>query len=116
MAIVFPTVASFILSRTLVPTMAVWLLRGQGHAHGAAQHGSAAAKPNPFKRFQMGLERRFEQLRNGYRDLLTDITARCGRFILVFLGLTLASLSLIPFLGSNFFREVRSNTLAPRFW
>ena len=82
----------------------------------AAQHGSAAAKPSPFKRFQMELVRRFEQLRNGYRDLLTDITARCGRFILIFLGLTLASLLLIPFLGSNFFREVRSNTLAPRFW
>jgi multidrug efflux pump subunit AcrB len=95
-----------------VPTMAVWLLRGQVHFHGTAPPGSAAAKPGPFKRFQIGFERRFEQLRSAYRDLLGRITARCGRFILLFLGLTLASLSLVTFLGSNFFPEVRSNSLA----
>jgi multidrug efflux pump subunit AcrB len=112
MAIVFAMIASFILSRTLAPTMAVWLLRGQIQAGEHVQQGPGAPKPGPFKRFQMGFERQFDRLRNGYQDLLSEVTTNCGKFILVFLGLTLASLLLINFLGSNFFPEVRSNTLA----
>jgi multidrug efflux pump subunit AcrB len=112
MAIVFAMIASFILSRTLVPTMAVWLLRGQVHAAGSAQHGPASANPGPFTRFQREFERRFGRMRNGYRDLLGRVTADCGRFILVFLALTLASLLLVTVLGSDFFPEIRSNTLA----
>lgn len=111
MAIVFAMIMSFILSRTLVPTMAVWLLAGQqGHGgHGA--HDPDAPRPGPFKRFQRGFERNFDRFRNAYTDILRGVTARCGRFILVFLGLTLASLVLVPFLGRNFFPEIRSGVL-----
>ena len=112
MAIVFAMITSFILSRTLVPTMAVWLLRGQVHSHASAHHGPGAPKHGPFKRIQMGFERSFERARNRYQDVLGRVTANCGRFILVFLGLTLASLLLITFLGRDFFPEIRSNTLA----
>ncbi|HQT76565.1 MAG TPA: efflux RND transporter permease subunit [Rhodopila sp.] len=115
-AIVFAMIASFILSRTLVPTMAVWLLAGQvhtgGHGEGGHHQDPNAPKPGVFKRFQLGFERRFDRMRNGYRDLLSEVTVNCGRFILVFLALTVASLALVMFLGSNFFPEVRSNTLA----
>ncbi len=107
MAIVFAMIVSFILSRTLVPTMAAWLLRGQVHAHGE-EH------PPPrgfFGRFQAGFEKRFTRFRNGYRDLLQEVVGVCGRFIGVFLALTLASLLLIPFLGRDFFPEIRSGEI-----
>ncbi len=106
MAIVFAMITSFVLSRTLVPTMAVWLLAGQQQAHG--QHGSGGG---PFTRFQRGFEHRFERFRTSYRDLLTDVMGRTGSFIGVFLALSLASLLLIPFLGRNFFPEIRSGEM-----
>ncbi len=113
MAIIFAMIASFILSRTLVPTMAAWLLRGQGHHAPAQAHadGAAPRRPGPFVRFQGGFERRFTRLREGYRDLLGEITAASGRFILGFLAVTLLSLCLIPFLGRDFFPEINSANL-----
>ena len=105
MAIIFAMIVSFILSRTLVPTMAAWLLRGQVHAH------SHQTPRGVFGRFQAGFERRFARFRDGYRDLLAEIVGVCGRFIGVFLALTLASLLLIPFLGRDFFPEVKSGEL-----
>ena len=108
-AIIFAMIASFILSRTLVPTMAAALLKGQ------AQHDKADRatehRPGPFKRFQGGFERRFARFRDGYADMVADVTGVCGRFVLAFLALTSVSLLLIPFLGRNFFPEIRSGTL-----
>ncbi len=105
MAIVFAMITSFILSRTLVPTMAIWLLAGQAHSHGEGK------RAGPFTRFQRGFERRFERFRNSYRDVLTDVMGGAGRFIAAFLAVSLASLLLIPFLGRNFFPEVRSGEM-----
>jgi multidrug efflux pump subunit AcrB len=111
MSIVFAMIASFILSRTLVPTMAVWLLGGQvkakdkGDAHEKQTGGSV------FTRFQRGFDHGFEHFRNGYHGLLQEVIAVPGRFILVFLGLSLASLLLLPLLGRNFFPEVRSGEM-----
>src|SRR6185503_18776915 len=64
-AVVFALVGSFLLSRTLVPTMARYLL----HAHGAngGEHGSHRPTRNPFKRFQQGFERVFVFVRERYR-------------------------------------------------
>ena len=109
MAIIFAMIASFILSRTLVPTMAAWLLRGQVHAHGQA-HEDARPK-GFFGRFQQGFERRFTGFRNGYRDTIEEITHRPGWFVTFFMVLTLASFGLVPFLGQNFFPEINSNVL-----
>ncbi len=109
LSIIFAMIASFILSRTLVPTMAAWLLAGQvHHAHGG---GESSPKRGLAGRFQSGFERRFTRLRDGYRDLLGEITASSGVFILGFLAVTLLSLGLIPFLGRDFFPEVRSANL-----
>lgn len=111
MAIVFAMIASFILSRTLVPTMAVWMLEGQVIAKN--EHGEHQEKVGNgvFARFQRGFNRGFERFRNSYHGLLQDVVTVPGRFILVFLGLSLASLLLVPFLGRNFFPEVRSGEM-----
>src|ERR1700733_10580728 len=65
-AIIFAMMASFILSRTLTPTMGAWLLRGQV----AAQRMPAPKHPGFFARFQAGFEVRVEQFREGYRAIL----------------------------------------------
>ncbi len=109
-AIIFAMIASFILSRTLVPTMAAYLLAGHVEATKAAK--GEGARPGLFRRFQQGFEHRFERFREGYRGLLEEILAVRVRFILVFLGAALASLVLALFLGRNFFPETNSDTMA----
>ena len=94
-AVVFAMLASYILSRTLVPTMAMYLLK-QHEPHKAPSR-------NPLARFQLGFERRFEQVRSGYVGLLGTLVARRIVFVPVFLGLCLCVFLLIPFLGQNFF-------------
>ncbi len=111
MAIVFAMIASFILSRTLVPTMAVWLLQKQVLAKDEDGKPVEQTGGGVFTRFQRGFNRGFERFRDGYHGLLQDIVQVPGRFILAFLGLSLASLALIPFLGRNFFPEVRSGEM-----
>lgn len=107
-AVIFALVCSFILSRTLVPTMANWLLKP--HApHGA--EGGHAPKLNAAQRFQRGFEARFERIRHGYRGMLESAIGRRGPFIGVFAVVVLASFLLVPFLGSNFFPAVDSGQL-----
>src|SRR5450755_2973031 len=77
-AVMFAMIWSFILSRTLVPTMAKYLL--QPHLH----HGDDEAPPpsrNPLVRFQRGFEARFERVRGGYRDLLSLAMLRRPVFV-----------------------------------
>ena len=106
-AVVFAMIASYALTYTLVPTMAHALLRHQGH-HGA--EGEAHAKPpGAFKRFQLGFERRFEALRQGYVGLLGRALERPRPFAAVFLALALLSLGLVPFLGRDFFPAVEAD-------
>jgi CzcA family heavy metal efflux pump len=94
-AVVFAMLASYILSRTLVPTLAMYLLKTK------EQH--AARSRNPLVQFQRSFGRRFEQLRNGYRALLTVIMHRRAVFIPGFLLACLAVFLLVPFLGQDFF-------------
>jgi multidrug efflux pump subunit AcrB len=110
-AIIFAMIASFILSRTLVPTMAAFLLRAQVAAH------KAGGKPKGFfGRLQGGFEQRFEQLRERYRELLEKAVARRGRFILAFLAAALASVGvLIPWLGQDFFPGIKSGEIDMHF-
>src|SRR5580700_7072864 len=82
-AVVFAMIWSFILSRTLVPTMAKYLL--QPHAHHAEGEGPRPSR-NPLVRFQRGFEARFERLRSGYRDILTLALAHRPTFVVGFLG------------------------------
>ena len=108
-AIVFAMIASFILSRTLVPTMANWLLPAQVAAHRDAGHH--ARRPGPFTRFQQGFERRFTRFRDRYRVLLEGLVAARGRFSAGLLCAALASLLLLLFAGENFFPGIRSDEI-----
>ncbi|GBQ88339.1 efflux RND transporter permease subunit [Asaia krungthepensis] len=110
LAIMFAMIASFILSRTLVPTMAKFLLAGQvHHAHGHDDH--APAPKGFFGRFQRGFEHRFNNFREGYNTLLTRCVARRGMFVGVFLLISVASLGLYGVAGRDFFPEVKSGAL-----
>jgi multidrug efflux pump subunit AcrB len=102
-AIVFAMIASFILSRTLVPTMAAFLLK----------HEDLHAPPgrNPFSRFQAGFERGFGRFRESYRGGLERAVARRGVFALVFLGAVLLSMPLALVLGRDFFPTVQGSEI-----
>jgi multidrug efflux pump subunit AcrB len=102
-AVVFAMIFSFVLSRTLVPTMANYLL--QPHE---AQNGDSSAPPsrNPLLRFQRGFEARFERVRAGYRDLLGLALRHRIAFVSGFLAFVLLSFLLTPFVGRNFFPTV----------
>src|SRR5437667_6166140 len=99
-AVVFAMLASYFLSRTLVPTMALYLLKAKDH--------HAAASRNPFIRFQDSFERGFERLRLGYPRLLTTLVHRRFMFVPVFLLLCLSAWALAPWLGENFFPDTDS--------
>lgn len=108
-AVVFAMIASFILSRTLTPTMANWLLRGQLAAHNALAEGKH--RPGPFTRFQRGFEVRFERFRGGYRRLLNQLSVRQYSFTVIYLIIAVASLGLLPFVGEDFFPGVKSGEI-----
>jgi len=94
-AVVFAMLASYVLSRTLVPTLAMYLLKAHDHL--------AAPSNNILARFQRGFERRFEQVRRSYEGLLGRLVARRMIFVPVFLLVGTCAFLLIPFLGQNFF-------------
>src|SRR5437773_910106 len=94
-AVVFAMLASYFLSRTLVPTVALYLLKPHAHGH--------APTRNPFARLQRGFEQGFEHARAAYRSLLTRILSRQGGFVAVFFAACLAAWLLVPWLGENFF-------------
>ncbi len=101
-AVIFSMMASFVLSRTLVPTMAKYLLKEHVMNHGE-EHSHTR---NPFLKFQRGFERRFAAIREGYRDLLLMALSSRRTFIIGFLGFVLISFALVPWLGENFFPVV----------
>jgi multidrug efflux pump subunit AcrB len=94
-AVVFAMLASYVLSRTLVPTMAMYLLKKHDH--------HAVPSRNPLARFQRAFERGFESVRSSYEALLARLVALRRLFIPLFLLGCLVILLLIPVLGQNFF-------------
>jgi multidrug efflux pump subunit AcrB len=103
-AVVFAMLASYLLSRTVVPTMARYLLK----EHDDAEAERKKTSRNPFVRFQMGFESFFEMIRRGYLSLLGLCVDHAPVFLILFLVFTLASLGLTPFLGEDFFPSVDS--------
>ncbi|MEQ5842480.1 efflux RND transporter permease subunit [Paraburkholderia acidicola] len=101
-AVIFAMVSSFILSRTLVPTMAKFLL----HPHNLDEDTHEAKRPGPLARFQRGFEARFEKVRDGYHGFLALALRHRQPFVSCFLGFVLLSFALVPFLGRNFFPSV----------
>src|SRR5882724_6970189 len=104
-AVIFAMIFSFILSRTLVPTMAKYLLRGH------ESRSDAAALRNPLARLQRGFEARFERARVQYRDLLQLALSHRRLFVSGFLAFVLVSFLLVPMLGRNFFPDVDSGQI-----
>jgi multidrug efflux pump subunit AcrB len=109
-AVVFALLASFILSRTLVPTMANHLLRGHA-VHGHGDQDASRRSRNPLKRFQEGFDHQFEHIRGRYRSLLALALSRPKTFIAGFFACVLLSFGLVPFLGENFFPTVDSGQI-----
>ncbi|WP_186064886.1 efflux RND transporter permease subunit [Burkholderia gladioli] len=106
-AVIFAMVASYLLSRTLVPTLAMWLLR--------APSGTARGS---FARFQRGFEHRFDMVRARYRGLLDGAIRHRRAVIAGFVLACLASSSLFAFAGRDFFPavdtgEIRLHLRAP---
>jgi multidrug efflux pump subunit AcrB len=94
-AVVFAMLASYILSRTLVPTLAMYLLKAKEHVQRRSR--------NPLVLFQRGFERLFEKGRAQYQAVLTTVVWRRKVFVPVFLLGCVSVLLLIPFLGEDFF-------------
>jgi len=104
MAVVFAMIASFLLSRTLVPTLALYLLKLHAEEH-------AALGNNMFARLQKRFEKGFADTREGYRNLLALAMGHRRRFVFGFLGAVAVSMLLVPFLGEDFFPSVDSGQI-----
>ena len=98
-AVVFAMLASYVLSRTLVPTLAMYLLK---------THGRGSGSKNIFAKIQRGFEAGFERVRNAYSVLLTALLGNRKLFLPGFLGFCLAGFLLLPWLGQNFFPDTDS--------
>ncbi|PKU24804.1 efflux RND transporter permease subunit [Telmatospirillum siberiense] len=106
LAVVFAMIASFLLSRTLVPTMAMYLLK----PHAADDTGKPESR-NPLARFQRGFQERFERIHARYGQLLEKALSSPKPFVLGFLAIVGLSFLLLPFLGQNFFPSVDAGSI-----
>ncbi|MGB8988781.1 MAG: efflux RND transporter permease subunit, partial [Candidatus Sulfotelmatobacter sp.] len=102
-AVSFAMLASYLLSRTLIPTLVMYIMRGHEHREGAPK--------SFFGRFQRGFERKFEDFRRGYEALLETTIEHRGLFVICFLAFCLLSLGLFFFLGEDFFPQVDAGLL-----
>jgi multidrug efflux pump subunit AcrB len=103
-AVIFALIASYILTYTLVPTLASHLLRRA--APSADGEPGARDSQNRLVRFQKGFERRFEEVRQYYRGLLQLGLHNPRRLFVGFLAVSLLSMGLVPLLGQDFFPAV----------
>src|SRR5712671_2353674 len=101
-AVVFAMIASYLLSRTLVPTLAKYFLK----AHVAGEE--TAHSKNIFARFQVAFEHHFENIRSAYRGLLETFIANRKIFVGGFLAACVISFALLPWLGQDFFPSIDS--------
>jgi multidrug efflux pump subunit AcrB len=102
-AVVFAMLASYLLSRTVVPTMARYLLQEIDDEAEERKHASR----NPFVRFQLGFEHYFEKFRGGYHRILELCIAHASVFLIFFIVFAIISAAaLFPFLGEDFFPSV----------
>jgi multidrug efflux pump subunit AcrB len=108
-AVVFAMLASYLLSRTLVPTLAMYLFRGAPPA--AEEAMQSTHKPNRFQRLQKRFEVGFEALRDRYQRVLASALGRPRAFAAGFLGICIGSLVLVPVLGRDFFPQIDSGQI-----
>jgi len=102
-AVVFAMLASYLLSRTVVPTMAKYLL----HEHDDAQEARKQVSRNPLVRFQSGFEGAFTRFRTGYLRILILCMDHAKVFLIAFGVFAVGSVALlVPWLGQDFFPSV----------
>jgi CzcA family heavy metal efflux pump len=102
-AVSFAMLASYLLSRTLIPTLVMFIMRGHEHRNEA---------PKSFLgRFQRGFERKFEDFRRGYEQLLETTLEHRGAFVICFLIFCVLSLGIFMLLGQDFFPQVDAGQL-----
>ena len=106
-AVVFAMLASYLLSRTLVPTMALYLLKSRADE----QKAEAGRRANIFVAMQTRFEHGFERFREAYRGLLERCMRHRKVFVIGFLSACVLSFALIPLLGQDFFPTVDSGEL-----
>jgi multidrug efflux pump subunit AcrB len=100
-AVVFAMIASYIISRTLVPTLVMWFYRNvQYYGHHATGGKSI------FARIQDKFENGFDKFRNGYRAVLVTLLEHRFAFGCLFVAMFVGSLAIAPFLGQDFFPNV----------
>lgn len=103
-AVVFAMIASYILSRTLVPTLVMLLMRG---SHGRTDASArAGGKPSLLQRVYRGFDARFERVRAAYTITLASLLEKRGVFGVGFLVFCVLSCGLYPVLGRDFFPSV----------
>jgi CzcA family heavy metal efflux pump len=102
-AVSFAMLASYLLSRTLIPTLVMYIMRGHEHR--------AEAPKSYLGRFQRGFERKFEDFRRGYEQLLETTLEHRAAFVACFLVFCVLSLGLFTFLGEDFFPQVDAGLL-----
>src|SRR6202049_3434141 len=106
-AVSFAMLASYLLSRTLIPTMVMFIMRGHEHR---------AAEPKNFLgKFQRGFERRFERFRGNYQRLLETTLEHRAMFAIAFLFFCVLSVGLVFFLGQDFFPQVDAGLIRLHF-
>ncbi len=106
-AVIFAMLASYMWSRTIVPTMAMYLLSSEDEYHADLHQGE---KMGFFRRYQQGFEHAFERFRGRYRDALTSTLQHAGLFSACFLAFCILSGGLIFLLGRDFFPSVDAGT------
>lgn len=104
-AVVFAMLASYVLSRTLVPTLVLWFYRNVQHC-GHDDARPVAAWLRPFSAIHRGFERGFARFRESYRRLPAAVLGRRGMFATVFIAFCAGSFALVPPLGQDFFSSV----------
>jgi multidrug efflux pump subunit AcrB len=106
-AVVFAMAASYLLSRTLVPTLVMLLMRGQP----VHMPGEALARPSLLQRLNRAFDARFEQVRRSYTLALSVLLSHRRGFALGFMAFCLLSCALYPALGQDFFPSVDSGQI-----
>ena len=101
-AVIFAMFASYVLSRTLVPTLAMYWMK----EHSPSSHEARGGFFSWASAIQLGFERRFERFRENYRDVLSLCLSNARKVVLLMSGFVLASCLLFPFLGQDFFPAV----------
>src|ERR1700756_1175973 len=111
-AVMFAMLASFLLSRSLVPTLCMFLLKGHHEsAENQTRTSGSSSLPKParksiFGHFHAAFNRGFEVFREGYRDFLSICLKHSGTTALIFIGFSVVSMCLLPLLGQNFFPSI----------